>query len=433
MAASRYDRESDTNTVQIWDVGTRTLLSSIESGYQSAILLSPNGLLTARMIMVLRETEYTRWDIQGRETAQFLVEGSSEIASLSFSPDGRSVASSCADGWLTDYAVRIWDVSTGEEKGTIQADHGPSAFSPDGRYIAGRSEQHTLAVWDAETGEPISEFYVYSPTIFDFSPDGKTLAVYESAFRKDEIFFWDVLAKERTETAIHEPDRIYALTYSPDGRTLAGAGENGAAYLWDVSSGKLTGTAQAGEGATLAVDYSPYGHAFVSGGDDSIVRLWDASSRAVKAELKGHKGAVRAAAYSPDGRRIASAGDDGTLRIWSVETNELERELKGHDAWVNAVAFSPDSRSLISGGKDGRILLWRFDDQPVLWSDVKRPDSPLFKMALLPTYPNPFNPETWIPFDLAQASAVTIAIYNSAGSNGSAFGTGRIACRFLPR
>ena len=414
MASSRYDRESDTNTIQIWDVGARTLLSSIESGDQDDILLSPNGLLTARrMIMTLRETAFTRWDLQGREAAQFSVEGSSEIASLSFSPDGRSVASSCADGWLTDYAVRIWDVSTGEEKGTIQADHGPSAFSPDGRYIAGKSEQHTLAVWDAETGEPVVELKGYSPSSFAYSPDGKTLAFNNPASQHSVVRFLDISTGEAVNAVAAPSGPVSELAFSRDGSVLAAAGRE-SVHLWDVETREILRTVE-GAGSVYALALSPSGGSIAVGGEDSMVRVWSVGNGVLRAKMVGHEGAVHDVAYSPDGRRIASAGDDGTLRIWSVETNALERELTGHDAWVNAVAFSPDSRSLISGGKDGRVLLWRFDDQPVLWSDVKRPNSPLFKTALLPNYPNPFNPETWIPFDLAQESAVTIAIYDSAG------------------
>ena len=37
------------------------------------------------------------------------------------------------------------------------------------------------------------------------------------------------------------------------------------------------------------------------------------------------------------------------------------------------------------------------------------------RTALLPNYPNPFNPETWIPFQLAESSRVTVTIYNAAG------------------
>ena len=36
--------------------------------------------------------------------------------------------------------------------------------------------------------------------------------------------------------------------------------------------------------------------------------------------------------------------------------------------------------------------------------------------AVLPNYPNPFNPETWIPYQLATPAAVTLAIYNAQGT-----------------
>jgi hypothetical protein len=35
--------------------------------------------------------------------------------------------------------------------------------------------------------------------------------------------------------------------------------------------------------------------------------------------------------------------------------------------------------------------------------------------ALRPNFPNPFNPETWIPFDLARASSVVVTVYDSRG------------------
>jgi hypothetical protein len=46
-------------------------------------------------------------------------------------------------------------------------------------------------------------------------------------------------------------------------------------------------------------------------------------------------------------------------------------------------------------------------------SDFPSPVSARF--SLLPNYPNPFNPGTWIPYELAQASDVTIEVYSSAG------------------
>ena len=43
------------------------------------------------------------------------------------------------------------------------------------------------------------------------------------------------------------------------------------------------------------------------------------------------------------------------------------------------------------------------------WSNIKR-------NRLLPSYPNPFNPETWIPFETAKDTNVTIQIFNHSGN-----------------
>ncbi|MCE2401960.1 T9SS type A sorting domain-containing protein [Candidatus Poribacteria bacterium] len=49
---------------------------------------------------------------------------------------------------------------------------------------------------------------------------------------------------------------------------------------------------------------------------------------------------------------------------------------------------------------------------PILLSNAA---SWFWNTALLPNYPNPFNPETWIPYQLAESANVTIRIYSADG------------------
>ena len=42
--------------------------------------------------------------------------------------------------------------------------------------------------------------------------------------------------------------------------------------------------------------------------------------------------------------------------------------------------------------------------------------TPKETVLLLPNYPNPFNPETWIPYHLAHAADVTLTIYDIKGT-----------------
>ena len=53
------------------------------------------------------------------------------------------------------------------------------------------------------------------------------------------------------------------------------------------------------------------------------------------------------------------------------------------------------------------------------------------KTQLLANYPNPFNPETWIPYELATDTTVKITIYNTQGVVDPDVGAGTSVCRLL--
>ena len=408
----------DSNEGQIWDAETGRVVSTFHGSlYRTA--LSPDGRTAASSTTLSLEDGYhstkTRvWDIETGELKGEALANNTPIASISLSPDGRSVVSSPRHIWSGDRSLRIWDLLTGQEKAKYWTYGGHAVFSPDGRFVASARSSKGIQIRNAETGEITAELEEYSPSSLAFSPDGGSLAFVDYNFRGKDVHVWRIDSGEVFADLKGDQWGASLLAYSPDGSMLAVGGYDGA-FLWDSESGDLIRTFADGERVeTLA--FSPDGRTLLTGGEDSVARLWNVPGGALRAKLKGHEGAVVSAAYSSDGGRVAVADEEGTIRIWSAETFQLKRTLRGHAGYVSSVAFSPDGRSLVSGGKDGRVLLWRFDDLPILWSDAKRPNSPLIlKNALLPNYPNPFNPETWIPFDLAQESAVTIAIYSSAG------------------
>src|SRR5580704_11477978 len=76
-----------------------------------------------------------------------------------------------------------------------------------------------------------------------------------------------------------------------------------------------------------AVSWSPDGKTLATAGFDNTVRLWDAASRKQIRQYEGHTKIVMAVAISPDGRQILSAGNDNTAKLWDYPSADaLEKE-----------------------------------------------------------------------------------------------------------
>lgn len=136
-----------------------------------------------------------------------------------------------------------------------------------------------------------------------FSPDSSRLAVSTSV----GIWFYDPdTGKELDLLPQRGCTSAFALTYSPDGNTLARAVDDSKVHLWDVNTKQHRGTfTKYGRGITSIV-YSPDGTTIVSGNSDGGIRVWDVNTRQRIGTLRTDSGGVTSVAYSPDSTIIAA-------------------------------------------------------------------------------------------------------------------------------
>ncbi len=213
-------------------------------------------------------------------------------------------------------------------------------------------------VWHLETLETHKPAARTSVLALAYSPDGKTLA---AAGEGSAVVLRDVATGQVVARLSGHADAVAALTFSPEGTTLASAGYDGTVRLWDVAEGRERAVLKGHTNWVFALAFSPDGATLASAGHDKTVRLWKVADGSAWATLSGPTGSVRALAFSPGGETLASAGADRTLTLWDLATLTVRGTLEGHRGTIRALAFAPrpnPNGRLASAGEDGEIRLW---------------------------------------------------------------------------
>jgi WD40 repeat protein len=148
-----------------------------------------------------------------------------------FSPDGKRLA-------LAGHTLKMLYAQSGTEVWSRPRDNYASlcvAFRPDGKVLATGSQDSTIRLWNAETGDELSILRGHQGYVdrLSFSPDGERIASWA---RDGQLFLWDLVTPARLRTNLDTTKG--GVAFSPDGRWIASGEARKTVGLWDAQTGK---------------------------------------------------------------------------------------------------------------------------------------------------------------------------------------------------
>ncbi len=231
-------------------------------------------------------------------------------------------------------------------RATEQPSLGPDTQQAGWALLDAVAAHRRLAVLDSRSGA--AEAAV-------FSPDGRTLA---TANQDGRLLLWDVdTGRLRAELAAL-PMVIWRIAYSPDGRLIAGTSWDETVHVWNVDTGEERLALKGHSGKVYGVAFSPDGKRLLSSGSDGTARLWDAATGQAIAVMAPGDGEVWSAKFDASGSRVATGAENGMVRFWDGMTGAAAGQLRAHERRVWDVAYGPDGHSLVTASQDGTAKLW---------------------------------------------------------------------------
>ncbi len=256
----------------LWDVpsGARSGVTIEQPEDISGVVISPDSrcAATGSWKGVLRI-----WDMDsGSRVAECTREGV-PISPSAFSPDGTRIAARCGSN-----SAVVFDLHAGKALLEMRNEKGGAfsalVFSPDGRRMVSTFAQGSR-MWDVDSGAMLFSLGDEScrPSCAAFSPDGTRLATGSLG---NVGALWDAASGEELAALRGHAGPITSVSYAPNGTRIVTASSDGTARIWDAANGLQCAVLQADDAHLVAARFTPDGKEIVGLSEKGIVQRWTA-------------------------------------------------------------------------------------------------------------------------------------------------------------
>jgi WD40 repeat protein len=176
---------------------------------------------------------------------------------------------------------------------------------------------------------------------------------------------WDVATHRLLDSPIQVGGAVYGVAFSPNGKTLAVASEDGTLTAYDLATRRRLFTYTGNQGL-LRVAFSPDDNTLAVASPNGTLLIDPRTGRSQGEPLTGHSSIVTDVAFSSSGNTLATSSLDGTVILYDVSSRQAIGDplTAGYGA-VGLVSYAPDGHTLAAGYGEGQIVLW--DINPDAW------------------------------------------------------------------
>ncbi|MFT5467587.1 MAG: WD40 repeat protein [Verrucomicrobiales bacterium] len=306
-------------------------------------------------------------------------------------------------------------------KRTLQQDRGllASRYDPEGKFVFTGAFDYFVHRWDlsdeSEEGKRLTlaghESWVRALAWFPTTDPAQQLLV--SGDYVGRLIVWPALA-EKPEPKLNFPAHegsIRSVAVSPDGKSIASAGNDGFVRVWSAEDGKKILELSGHDCHVYQTAFHPDGKSLISVDLKGVVKHWELPSGKLVRELDASLlyiysekytvdvGGIRGMSFNADGSRLACAGATGErgiahsgsarVLLFDWESGEVKHEFQpGHEEICTAwgVKFHPDGFLIGSGGSrtGGYLWFWQEGEDEAFHQVKFKQRAPGFDLDLAP-------------------------------------------------